>query len=82
MDITFRSAPEFASVDVFVAFLCDDDRTEYTCDELAAVSYRLRLPQALVRAEIEAYGVTLAKREPERRTWLKDLFNWYEGPTS
>src|ERR1700683_2274127 len=65
--MTFRSAPEFSSVVTFVQFLCDEDRSSFTSDELGYLNYRLQTPVSVIRAELESYGLTLAHRPPERR---------------
>ncbi len=39
-------------------------------------------PVTVRRPEAKKPLAETPTREPERRTWLKDLFNWYEGPTS
>jgi hypothetical protein len=65
---TFRSAPEFATVEAFVQFLLDEDRAEFTHEELTALNYRTRTPVAAVRTELEGYGLVLARRDVERRT--------------
>jgi len=67
MAITFRSAPEFRSVEAFAEFCFDDDRSAFTHEDLAALNYRLRTPVAAIRAALEAYGLTLAVRDPARR---------------
>lgn len=67
MTITFRSAPEFASIDTFALYLLDDERMEFTHEDLAALNYRLRRPVAWIRSELEAIGFTLQFREPGRR---------------
>lgn len=59
--------PEYASVDAFAEFLADDERTEYTHEDLTALNFRLRRPIAAIRAELESYGFRLATREPEKQ---------------
>lgn len=67
MGITFRSAPEFKSIEVFAEFLLADDRTEFTHEELLALNYRTRTIVAAIRSELESIGFTLAHRPSERR---------------
>jgi len=67
MAITFRSAPEFASVEAFVQLCCDDDRATFTHEDLVALNYRLRTPVSAIRDSLEAYGLTLEGRAVGRR---------------
>lgn len=62
-NLTFRSAPEFATVETFAQFLIDDERTEFTHEELSGVAYRVERSISTVRVELEAYGFKLARRE-------------------
>ncbi len=84
MGITFRSAPEFRSVEAFVEHCLDDDRCEFTHEELAALNYRLRTPVAAVRGALEAYGLRLAVRavpRPVRGFTTSSNDRWF-GPGS
>jgi hypothetical protein len=84
MGITFRSAPEFRSVEAFVQLCCDDDRAEFTHEDLAALNYRLRTTVATVRRALEAYGLSLAVREvprPVRGFTTSSNDRWF-GPGS
>lgn len=59
---------EYASVDVFAQFLIDDERNEYTHEDLAALNFRTRKPLQMLRKELEdGYGFRLAVRAPEKQ---------------
>lgn len=59
-----RFDPEFASIEIFAEYLADDDRTEFTAQELVELSASARKTTRVVRAELEAYGLKLANRKP------------------
>jgi hypothetical protein len=59
--------PEFESVEAFVEFLCDDDRTSFTHGELAILNARLHVATRLLRRELEGYGLTLRGQLHEAR---------------
>jgi hypothetical protein len=63
---TFRSAPEYRDIPALVAHLLDDDRTEFSHEDLVALNYRLRRPVAQIRRELEDWGLRLAAREVPR----------------
>lgn len=67
MGITFKSAPEYKSIEAFVEFCMEDDRTEFTHEDLRALAYRLEQSGSKVRPQLEAYGLRLQVRQPERR---------------
>ncbi len=67
MGITFKSAPEYRSVEAFVEHCLDDDRTDFTHEDLQALNYRLRAPVAQVRESLERWGMRLRERRPVRR---------------
>jgi hypothetical protein len=60
-------APEYESVEALAQFLCDDDRTVFSHEDLSALNYRMRRTVQELRRELESYGLTLAVREPARR---------------
>ena len=66
--MTFKSFPEFKSVEAFVQFCMDDERTEFTHDDLVALNYRTRTTVCAIRAELETYGLTLKTRAVPRKT--------------
>ena len=61
------TAPEFESIETFVEYLCDDDRTVFTAGELGALNSRLHIPTRLLRRELEDYGLTLKGQAHEVR---------------
>jgi len=63
MGITFRSAPEYKSVQDFIQFCLDTDSAEFGCDDMHALAYRTRRPYQQIRLELESYGLKLAIRE-------------------
>jgi hypothetical protein len=67
MASSFKSFPEFKSVEAFVEFCLDDERTEFTHEDLTALNYRTRTPVAELRSELEAYGLSLQARAVPRR---------------
>ncbi len=77
-----RTAPEFASVSAFVQHLLDEDRTEFTHEELQALNFRLGRPVSAVRAELEAHGASLAKRVPAKavRGFTSNPHDRWYGP--
>lgn len=61
------SDPEYASIESFSQYLLDDEREEYTHEDLAALNFRTRMPIAMIRKELESYGFKLAGRAPEKQ---------------
>lgn len=61
-------APEYASIEEFAEYMMDDERDEYTHEDLIALNRRLRKPVNLIRKELDSYGFKLATREPEKQT--------------
>jgi hypothetical protein len=68
MAATFKSFPEYKSIETFVQFCMDDERSEYAHDDLTALNYRTNLPIHTIRAELESYGLTLKNRPVPRKT--------------
>jgi hypothetical protein len=60
-------APEFANVTAFATFLADDDREDFTHEDLLRLNMATACTVAAVRSELESYGFRLAVREPEKR---------------
>ena len=58
---------EYASVEDFVQFMLDDERTTYTHEDLAALNFRTRMPLNNIRKELDGYGFKLAARAPEKQ---------------
>lgn len=65
--VTFKSAPEYASIEDFVQYMMDDDRSEYDHEDLKALNYRLRKPLHEIKSELESYGLKLKHRESEKK---------------
>jgi|ERR1700690_1945035 len=65
---SFKSFPEFKSVEAFIEFCMDDERTEFTHENLTALNYQTRTPVYSIRAQLEAYGLTLKTRAIPRKT--------------
>ena len=84
MGITFRSAPEYKSIEAFVSFCVDDDRLEFSHEDLEALNYRLRRPVADIRRELEDWGLRRAVRDVARHVrgfQTSSHDRWY-GPGS
>lgn len=76
--------PEYGSVNTFAEFLMDDDRDEFTHEDLGALNQRLRLPVNVIRKELEDIGFKLAVRAPEKKVrgfTTSSNDRWY-GPGS
>jgi hypothetical protein len=52
-------APEYASVETFVQFLLDDDRTSFFPGEAQAVAIATRSSMPAVTEELKGYGFTV-----------------------
>jgi hypothetical protein len=66
-----QGLPEYASVEDFVEFAFDDEKTTFTDVELQAIArnvFKVPVPNAMqvkgLRSEIEGYGLKLVPREP------------------
>jgi hypothetical protein len=53
---------EFQSIEAFVQECMDDERTTFNHEELGELAFTLQTSRSKVRAELEAYGLTLAAR--------------------
>jgi hypothetical protein len=67
MAITFRSAPEYASIEAFAEHCFADDRQVYSHEDLNALGYRLRTRLDVIRDALSQYGLVLQQREVPRR---------------
>jgi hypothetical protein len=67
-NITFKSAPEFASIEAFVQFCMDDDKETFSHEDLTALNFRLRTPVASIRQALESFGLALETRLALKRT--------------
>lgn len=84
MAISFRSAPEYKSIEAFVSHVVDDDRYEFSHEDLEALNYRLRRPVAALREELEGWGLSRAVRPVARHVrgfQTSSHDRWY-GPGS
>lgn len=88
--ITYKSAPEYASIEDFVQYLIDDERETYTAEDLQALNYRLKRPIRELREAIELEAmnhnrlIELEKRGPEKKSrgfTTNDMDRFY-GPGS
>lgn len=76
--------PEHESVEAFVEFCMDDERETFTHNDLADLAYATKTCRAVIRKELEGYGLTLQKRVPAKRTrgfTTSSHDRWY-GPGS
>lgn len=64
---TIKSWPEYASIEAFVQYLIDDEREEFSHEDLLALNYRTRRPVHLIRNELVSYGLRPKVRESDRR---------------
>lgn len=60
--ITFKSAPEYKSVEDFIQFKIDDEDDSFGFTDLQALNYRLQKPTRELRNELESYGLKLRER--------------------
>jgi hypothetical protein len=61
-------APEYESIESFVQFCKDDERVEYTHEDLSALCVSLRCSKVyMIVSELSKSGLTLAKREVPKR---------------
>jgi hypothetical protein len=65
---TNPKSPEFESIETFATFLIDDDREEFTHEELIALNTNLHIPIGKIKKELESYGFKLAHRPIEKHT--------------
>jgi hypothetical protein len=82
--VTFKSAPEYESVEAFVEYKMDDEDEEYDHEDLAALNYRLNRPIKEIRSELESFGLKLKGRAAEKKSrgfQSPDHDRWY-GPGS
>lgn len=60
------NVPEFDSIEGFAESLFEDDREEFTCQELACLNARHHTPVHMIRLALEDYGLRLQHRPKER----------------
>lgn len=66
MTVNYDS-PEHSSVEDFVQFCMDDDRSTFSHEDLGELAYWLERSRCAVRAELESYGLTLERRPSDSR---------------
>ena len=59
--------PEYASVEAYAEFLLDDEREDFTFDEVTELNQRLGLRRQDIVKELEGYGLKYTPRETEKR---------------
>ena len=76
--------PEHESVEAFVEFCMEDEQTTFTHEDLGQIGFALHGSRQAVRIELEGYGLTLAKRAPQKRTrgFTTSSNDRYFGPGS
>jgi transposase len=62
------NAPEYSSIESFAQYCKDDERTEYTHEDMIALTTGLKLQPSDVREQLRQYGLTLAKRPIHKHT--------------
>jgi hypothetical protein len=83
-EITYKSAPEYASIEDFVDYVYGDEKNEFTHEDLNALNYRLHRPIRDIKKELESYGLKLKLRGFEKKPrgfQSPDHDRWY-GPGS
>lgn len=77
--------PEFSSIESFVQFLIDDERTVYSHEELQQLAFYTRAKSTReLHLSLDDIGLTLKKREHEKRVrgfTTSSNDRWY-GPGS
>ena len=61
------SDPEFSSIEEFVEYLVDDERTTYSCQELQCLCYSLSMSTRPIKEMLSDWGLTLAGRAKAKR---------------
>lgn len=59
--------PEYESVEAFVEFLLDEDRTSFNHADLGELAFQLQRSRSKIRAELEEYGLMLSERPFEKK---------------
>lgn len=58
--------PEYESIEAFVEFCLDDDRTMFTTNDMLALNRATHTRLQDIRAALEDYGLSFVPRERER----------------
>lgn len=84
MSLTYKSAPEYKSIDAFVSFCTEDERTQFTHEDLQALNYRLRVPIHAIKRELERHELKLAERVVPKsvRGFTANSHDRWTGPGS
>lgn len=61
-----RCEPEHMTVEAFVEFCMDDERTSFSPDDVTALCYSTHCRRQDVRRELEGYGLVYTGRSEER----------------
>jgi hypothetical protein len=79
-----EDAPEFESVEAFVEYLLEEDRSSFTSAELQKLATRLGRRPREVRKELEGYGLVplLHGAENRVRTFRDNPHDRWYGPGS
>jgi len=75
--------PEYASIEAFVEYLCDDDREFFDHIDLQALNRSLRVPVHSIKKALFDWGFSLLVREKEREFRgfdSNDHNRWYGNP--
>jgi hypothetical protein len=67
VDCPKATDPEFKSIEAFVEFCMDDERTTFDHTDLGELAFNLHRSRCKVRAELESWGLTLVERPREKR---------------
>lgn len=59
-------ASEYTSVTALAEDLIDNDETEFTHNQMACLNYRTGIVTAVIKQELESFGLTLKLRVRER----------------
>lgn len=75
---------EYQTVDAFVQYCLDDDKTEFTHTDLSAIAFNMRKSISIVRLELESWGLTLAARPvlASKRGFKSNSHDRWTGPGS
>jgi len=76
--------PEYKTVELFIQFCEEDDREEFTHVELRALALNTQQSGSKIRPMLEAAGLTLAARLPEKkvRGFGSNSHDRWSGPGS
>jgi len=82
--VTYKSAPEYKSIEDFIQYKMDDEEYTFDHEDLMALNYRLQRPVREIRSELETFGLELEKRKLEEKSrgfTSPDHDRWF-GPGS